>query len=390
MEFELSAEQRALRESIVKFARAELNDDLSSREEQGVFPARNWMKCAELGLTGLPVPQDYGGLEADATSTVVALEALGHGCRDNGLIFSLNAHLWACTAPLARFGSPEQRGRYLPPICAGSLISAHAMSEAGSGSDAFALRTVARQDGDGFRLEGAKTFVTNAPVAGLFLVFASTDRGRAFAGVSAFLVEADAPGIHVGPPLAKMGLRTSPMAEVSFDGCPAELLGPAGAGMPIFTWAMERERAFILAGPVGTMHRNLERSLVHAQERRQFGQPIGAFQAVAHRLVDMRLRLESARLLLYRLAWLIDQGRPARLETALAKLHLAESMVASGLDAVQLHGGYGYLTEYGLERDLRDAVAGRLHSGTSEIMRDEIARLMGVGADTQRGRHDEE
>ncbi|MFI0480751.1 acyl-CoA dehydrogenase family protein [Actinomadura sp. 9N215] len=388
MDFELSGEQRELRESIAEFARAELNDDLASREERSLFSARNWVRCAELGLTGLPVPRVYGGSEADATSIVVALEALGYGCRDNGLIFSLNAHLWACTAPLARFGSPEQRERYLPPICAGSLITAHAMSEAESGSDAFALRTVASKDGDGFRLDGSKTFVTNAPMAGLFLVFASTDRGRGFAGVSAFLVEGDAPGVHVGEPLAKMGLRTSPMAEVSFDGCPAELLGPAGAGMPIFTWAMERERAFILAGPVGTMRRNLERCLVHARERRQFGQPIGAFQSVAHRLVDMRLRQESARLLLYRLAWLIDQGRPARLESAMAKLHLAESMVASGLDAVQLHGGYGYLTEYGLERDLRDAVAGRLHSGTSEIMRDEIARLMGVG--TQIGRHDDE
>ncbi|MGH9187504.1 MAG: acyl-CoA dehydrogenase family protein, partial [Acidimicrobiales bacterium] len=356
MDFDWTDEHRALRESVIRFSQRELTEDIRARDQSGTFPDTAWKKCADFGLQGLPVPEEYGGGGADTLSVIVALEALGYGCPDNGLIFALNAQMWACQYPILRFGSEDQKRRVLPRLCDGLLIAAHGMSEPGSGSDAAALATTARRDGDRFVLNGAKTFVTNAPMAGLFVVFALTDPGRKFAGITAFLVDRHTAGLTVGLPLPKMGLRTAPMAEVFFDDCvvPAEsVLGKPGAGMTVFNAAMERERSLILASTIGSMERTLERSLGHARDRHQFGQPIGKFQAVSHRLVGMKLRLETARLLLYRLGWLLDQRRPVSLDAALVKLHLSECFVASSLDAIQVFGGYGYMEEYDLERQMR-------------------------------------
>ncbi|MGH3036242.1 MAG: acyl-CoA dehydrogenase family protein [Gaiellaceae bacterium] len=381
MDFDLTQEQRALRDSIHEFARRELNDDVVERDKRGAFSREAWTKCAEMGLLGLPVPEEYGGAGADALTTMVALEALGRGCTDNGLIFSVNAQMWACETPIVRFGTEEQKRRWLPGLCDGSLIAAHGMSEPASGSDAFSLSTTARRDGDGYVLDGSKTFVTNAPESDLFLVFGTIDKELGFAGVTAFLVEQGTPGLTVGKPLSKMGLRTSPMGELFFEGCevPAEsLLGKPGQGMLVFDTSMSWERSCILASTVGGMERQLERSLAYAQERRQFGQPIGSFQAVSHRLVDMKLRLETARLLLYRLGWLLDRGEPATLDSALVKLYLSDCYVRSSLDALQVHGGYGYMTEYELERDVRDAIGSRLYSGTSELQYEVAAKNMGL------------
>lgn len=381
MDFALSEEQRLLVQTVESFAARDLNHDLAERDAAGTFPAPEWRKCAEIGLTGLAVPEEYGGGGADAVTTIAALEALGYGCRDNGLIFSLNAHLWAGTMPIVRYGTEHQRRSYLPRCCDGSLILAHAATEPGAGSDAFALTTTATRKGKGWLLNGSKTFVTNAPVAGALVVFASTDRDAGFAGLSAFVVDADTPGLRVGRPIRTMGLRTAPIAEIFFEDCPVPaegLLGAPGAGMAIFNSTMRTERGFILAGAVGTLRRNLERCLTHARTRRQYGRPIGSFQAVAHRLVEMKLRLETARLLLYRLGWLLDHGHPAELDASLVKIHISEAFVQSGLDAVTLHGGYGYTTEYEVERDLRDSIGGRLYSGTSDIQHNIAARLLGL------------
>ena len=377
MDFDWSEEQRDFREAVIRFASAQLANSDHSIEW---FRAA-WKKCADFGILGLPISDKYGGTGADHLTVVGALEALGYSCSDNGLIFSLNAHMWACQHPIARFGNDEQKLKYLPRLCDGSLIGAHAMSEPDAGSDAFALRTIATRSGDVYRLQGSKTFVTNAPAADLFIVFARSPGSSGFSGLSAFILERSMPGLRVGPPLVKMGLRTSPMGEVFLDDCevPASnLLGRPGLGMPIFTAAMELERSMILASTIGTMERGLERSLDYARQRRQFDQPIGKFQAVSHRLVEMKLRLETARLLLYRLAWLIDQGRSAALDSALVKLHLSESFLASSLEALQIHGGYGYMVETGLEVDVRDALAARLYSGTSEIQRNLAARHLGL------------
>ena len=377
----LDDDQRSLQQSIIAFARNELNRGLEERDHDAAFSRESWLKCARMGLMGISVPKEYGGIGADATTIAAVLEGLGYGCEDNGLLFALGAQTWACAHPIIRFGTEEQKRNYLPGLCDGSLIAAHGMTEPGSGSDAFSLTTTATPAEDGWVLNGSKTFSTNAPDSDLFVVFATTNRALGFAGLSAFLVERDAPGLALGRPFSKMGLRTSHLGEVFFSDCeiPAgALLGSAGAGMAIFNSSMRWERSLILAPAVGTMRRQLERCVAYARERVQFGQPIGSFQAVSHRLVEMKLRLETAHLMLYRIAALLDAGAASDLDAALTKLHLSESLVQSSLDALQIHGGSGYVTETGLERDVRDALGSRIYSGTSEMQRNVIARHLGL------------
>ncbi len=374
-------DQKLLHESVVAFTQDELKRTLGAEAPAGGFAREAWRRCAELGLLGMPVPTEYGGSGASATTIAVALEAFGYGCADNGLIFSLNAQLWACERPLIRFGTDEQKRTYLPGLCDGTLIAAHAMSEPESGSDAFALRTTATADGDGWVLNGSKTFVTNAPEGDVFVVFATTDRNLGFAGLCAFLVERETPGLVVGPPLAKMGLRSSPMGEIFLSDCrvPAgAMVAGEGAGMVVFNDAMLWERGLILAASVGTMRRQLEQCLRYATEREQFGKPIGSFQAISHRVADMRVRLETSRLLLYRFAGLLDSGAATALDAAITKLHLSDSLVQSSLSALEIHGGYGYMAEYEFEREVRDALASRIYSGTSDMQRNVIAHHLGL------------
>lgn len=374
-------EQRLLYESVVEFARRELDREPEHGGAREVFSQDAWRKCAQLGLLGLPVAEEYGGGGAKASTIAAALEGLGYGCSDNGLIFSLNAQLWACERPLIRFGSEEQKLRYLPKLCEGTLVAAHGASEPAAGSDIFSLRTTAVDRGEQWVLNGSKTFVTNAPESGLFIVLATTDPGLGFAGLCVFLLERDAPGLTVGAPLSKMGLHSSHMAELFFDDCqvPADaLLGTAGSGMAIFNDAMLWERGLILAAATGTMRRQLEQCLDYARERRQFGQAIGGFQSVSHRIADMRVRLETSRLMLYRFASRLDAGTATHLDAAITKLHLSESLVESSLAALEIHGGYGYMTEYGFERQVRDALASRIYSGTSDMQRNVVAHHLGL------------
>jgi alkylation response protein AidB-like acyl-CoA dehydrogenase len=377
----LDEDQLSLRRSVAEFASRELGQDLEHRDHEASFSREEWLKCAGLDLLGLPVPPEYGGLGASAVTIAAALEGLGYGCSDNGLIFSLGAQMWACEMPLVHFGTEEQKQRYLPALCDGSLIAAHGMTEPESGSDAFSLRTTVSSRDGSWILNGSKAFVTNAPESDLFVVFATTDRNLGFGGLSAFLVPRDAPGLTVGAPYSKMGLRTSHLSELFFSDCqiPAEArLGGEGAGMAIFVTSMRWERSLILAPAVGTMRRQLEGCVRYARERSQFGQPIGSFQSVSNRIVEMKLRLETSHLMLYRMASLLDDGSATDLDASLTKLHLSESFVQSSLDAQQIYGGYGYLTEMGVERDLRDALGGRLYSGTSDMQRNVIARHLGL------------
>jgi alkylation response protein AidB-like acyl-CoA dehydrogenase len=381
MDFSLTAEQQQLFDAARAFARAELRDDVVSRDREGNFSRGLWRKCAEFGIQGFPFPEEYGGGGQDILTTVLAMEALGQGCRDNGLLFGLAAQMWSVQMPLARFGTDEQKRKFLAPLCSGERIGAHGMSEPDSGSDAFAMRTLAERRGDTYVLNGTKTFVSEAPVADIFVVFATMQRGAGIMGVTGFVVERDTPGFRVGRHIEKMGLRTSPMAELVFEDCvvPAEnRLGREGRGAQVFNDSMEWERGLILASCLGTTQRQIEECVRYATERRQFGKPIGDNQAVANRIVQMKLRLEAARLLVYRVAWLRQNGIPSATDTATAKLFLSEALVQSSLDAVQVHGGYGYMTEYEVERDLRDAVGSRLYSGTSEIQHALVARGLGL------------
>jgi len=381
MDFSLSAEQQEVKEAAIAFARQELDQDLAKREDVGEFSAQAWRACARFGIQGLPVPAELGGGGADILTTVLVMEALGYGCHDNGLIFSLNAQMWSLELPLVKFGTPAQQQAYLPGLMSGDLVGVHAMTEPESGSDAFSMRTTAERQGDYYVLNGTKLYITNAPVADVVMVFASDPGKPKLAGVSAFLIDKKTPGFSVSRSLEKMGLRTSPMGEVVLTDCvvpAANRVGPEGAGMAIFNSSMEWERSCILASAVGTMQRQLEACVDYARMRKQFGQAIGKFQGVANKVADMYLRLDAARLLIYQAAWLGQEGKPALAAAAAAKLFTSEAWVQSSLDAIQIHGAYGYMKESGIERDLRDAVASTIYSGTSEIQRVILARMLGL------------
>lgn len=381
MDFAFTEEQAAARDAATTFARSTLNEDLLVRDKEQLFSQENWRRCAEFGLAGLPVPTRYGGKEVDPAEIMATLEGLGYGCRDNGLCFAINAHLWGCVLPILLFGDEEQKARFLPKLCDGTSIGALAISEPEAGSDAYSIRTTAELREGRYWLDGHKIYVTNGPVAGLHLVLATLNAAAGSKAITAFLVEKDTPGLTASPPVDKMGLRTAMMGELRFEKCaiPVESrLGKEGAGLAVFGRAMEWERGFILASAVGTMQRQLEECRQFARSRRQFGQQIGAFQHVSGKLVDMHVRLEAARMLLYKVGWLKSRDRSAILESATAKLFISEAWVQSSQDAIQIHGGKGYLTESGIERDLRDALASRIYSGTSEMQKRMIAQWMSL------------
>jgi alkylation response protein AidB-like acyl-CoA dehydrogenase len=381
MDFSLSQEQQEYRDAVLAFGKRALGGDVSQRDEDGEFSRELWRECAEFGIQGLPFPAEYAGSGADVLTTMIAMEALGYACRDQGLLFAIHAHMWSVAMPLLSFGTDDQKQRYLSRLNDGSWIGAHGMSEPDSGSDAYSLRTRAEPRAGGFVLNGSKMFVTNAPHADLFVVFATTNARRKMWGVTGFLLERGTKGLSVSPPISKLGLTTSPMAEVILEDCevPAEnMLGKPGQGATIFSHSMGWERSCILASTVGRLQRQLEQCLDYVKTRQQFERPIGNFQLVASRIVDMKMRLETSRLLLYRAAWLQSRGNLNALEAAMAKLYISEAAVQSSLDAIQVHGGYGYMKEYEVERDLRDAIGARLYSGTSEIQRMIMARSMGL------------
>jgi alkylation response protein AidB-like acyl-CoA dehydrogenase len=370
-----------LQQSAIAFARQALNHDMISADASEAFSLDAWRLCADFGVLGMPVPKEYGGLGLGLSALLAVMEGLGYGTRDQGLLFSLNAHLWTNTIPILRYGTEAQRQQYLPRLCDGSLIGANAASEPDAGSDIFSMRTRAVRQDNVYVLNGTKMFVTNAPVADLFVAYATLDPALGVAGITAFIIERDTRGLTISRSLHKMGLRTSPMAEVIFDDCHvpvAQRLGREGRGVEVFDCSMEWERGCILASCLGVMRRQLEECIKHARARKQFGRPIGKNQSVANKIVDMKVRLETSRALVGRIGELKDQNRPAMLESAMAKLHVSQSFVQSSLDAVQIFGGYGYMTEQQVERDLRDAVGSSLYSGTSEIQRNIIAKALGL------------
>ena len=377
MDFAYTPEQETLRREIIRFARERLNAGIIERDRSAEFPRDLWLACGGMGLQGLPVPEALGGAGLDPLTSAIALEALGYGCRDNGLVFSVCAHLLSCVVPVWKFGNDEQRERYLPRLCDGTLIGIHAMTEPGSGSDSFALRTRAERDGDGWRINGSKTFISNAPVADVIIVFALTDPAKGYhGGVTAFLMERDTPGLTASRKIEKMGMRTSPFGELAFDDVrvgDSAILGSLGGGSAIFTHAMDWERVLLFAAHVGQMERLLELGVAYARTRQQGGRPISKYQAVSHKLADLKVHLEAARLLLYRSATRLDKSRTVALDAAMTKLFVSESLVKGALDVLQVFAGYGYSVEYEIEREVRDALGSRIYSGTSEIQRNIIA-----------------
>jgi alkylation response protein AidB-like acyl-CoA dehydrogenase len=379
MNFELTPEQQTLQKAAIEFARRELNGNMIERDAQQMFSHDGWKKCAAFGVQGMPIPKKYGGREAGPITTIAVMEGLGYGSSDQGLLFSINAHMWTNSIPLLKYGTTEQKKKYLPELCDGSLMGANGASEPSAGSDIFSMQAHVRKNGSDYVLNGRKIFVTNAPVADLFTIYATLDATLGAAGICAFIVEKGTRGLSVGKKKDKMGLRTALMAELALEDCyvpETALLGREGRGAEIFNCSMAWERACILATCLGTMQRQLERCVEHARRRKQFGQPIGKFQSVANRIVDMKLRYETARLLIYKVGWLMQNNKSADMDAAMAKLYVSESFVKSCLDAIQIHGGAGFLTGLEFEREMRDSVGSTLYSGTSEIQRNIIARRL--------------
>lgn len=383
MDFSLTPEQKALREEIIQFARTELNEGARERDRQQLFPRELWDRCGAYQLQGLPVPKEYGGRGLDPLSTVLALEALGYGCTDGGLLMAISAHLLACVVPVWKHGNKEQQENLLPRLCRGELIMVNAMSEPDSGSDAFAMEATAEQDSSGyFTINGHKTFGSNAPVADLALVYAVTDREKRFhGGITAFLVRRDTPGFQVSDSFNKMGLRTCLMGETRLENVrvgPCAVLGSVGGGVQVFTQSMEWERICLVACHIGAMERLLEVAIKQARTRKASGKPIGSYQAISHKIADMKVRLEAARLLTYRAASRLDKVRNVAIDASMAKLYTSESLIQTALEVVQIFGARGILEENDIERTLRDSIGSTIYSGTSEIQRNIIARWLGL------------
>ena len=381
MDFAWTDDHLELRRAAVEFASQRLVEGTTGRDREGLFSRELWQACAEFGLQSALVPERWGGGGHDLLSAVAILEGIGYGARDNGLVFSVTAHAASCVGPLLEFGNQTQKGEWLPRLADGSAVGATGITEPDSGSSALALATTAAESGGDWVLSGTKTFVTNAPLADLFVIYARTG-GAGFGGLTCFLVPGSTAGLSVGEPMEKMGLRTSPIAQLYLDDCrvPASaVLGGVGSGAMVFKETMDVERLLVMAPAIGVMERVLERSVEHARHRTAGDAAIGKHQAISHRIADMELSLEASRLLLYRAAWLKSRRGAATRESALAKLATSEAYVDCCRSAVQIFGGYGYMVDYELERELRDALATTLYVGTSEIQRNLIAGLRGLG-----------
>ncbi len=347
------------------------------------FAVDDWARCAAHGIFGLTVPTALGGTGADLATVLLSLEGLGMGCRDNGLTYAISSQIFSTQEALVKFGTPEQQQRWLAPLVDGSTLASFALTEPDIGSDAYRLSTTASRASDGsFVINGRKAYITFGPRCDMVIVFASTNPEAGQWGLSAFVVPTDLAGVERGPNREKMGMRTTPFADISFTDVvvPATaLLGREGAGASIFNAVVQVERAFVFATQIGAMERQLVESIEYSRSRVQGGRPIGGHQAVAHRLVDMKQQHETARLFLYRAAMALVTGLEWPLAAALAKLVGSETGISTSLSSVMIHGARGYVSEFEIERNLRDAIGGLVYSGTSDIQRNIVARLLGVG-----------
>ncbi len=376
-----SSEQRQLCEGLAAWS-AELCADHVADDAAGRFPHDKWKLVQRTDLFRIPFEERWGGLGQDLLTTMYLLEGLGYVSRDGGLNFSVSTHIVSAGVPTQRFGSEALKARILPAICDGDRIGAHAITEPGSGSDALAMRTSARRDGDHYVLNGSKTFVSNGSVADIFVVYARTHPDGGPLGITPFIVERGTPGFTTGTPIPKMGLRTSPLCELFFDDCrvpAANVVGRPGGGFLVLDHVMKWEILCSFVINLGEMEHRLEQVVAYAKDRCAFGSPIGSFQAVSHRIADMKVGVETTRKWLYDTAVKFAAGESITTDLAITKLVTSEQNVASAMAAVQILGGNGYMAEYGVEKDLRNAVAGTIYSGTSEIQRTRIASGLGLG-----------
>lgn len=358
-----------------------LSENHIENDRNGHFSRESWNMLRGTGLLGMPFDPAFGGSGRSIPDTMKALEVLGEVSRDSGLAFSAVTSIASSATPLNDFAASGLKEKYLPGLCAGSLIGAHAITEPASGSDALSMTTRAVREGSHFVLDGEKAFITNAGLADVYVIYAKTAENAGPLGITAFLVEAGTPGLSAGQPVQKMGLGTSPMASLTLESCriPAEnVIGRVGGGFLVLDHVMEREILYSFIVNVGEMEARQRRCIEHARSRQQYGRTIGSYQQVAQKIVDMSIGTATSRMWLFEAARLIANGKRATREVSIAKLLTSRYNLASSLDAVQVFGGQGYTTEAGMEKEVRNSVAGSLYSGTNELQYNRIASMIGL------------
>ena len=377
MNFELAEHQKILQRNVREFAKRQVAPLAEELDREHRYPAEIVAQMAELGLMGVAVPEEYEGAGMDAMSYVVAVEEISAACASTGVIMSVNNSL-VCD-PILKFGTEEQKRTWLAPLASGRMLGCFGLSEPDAGSDAAAQRTVAEDKGDHFLVSGTKNFITNAHDAQVCVLLAMTDRSKGHRGISAFIAPMDADGVSVGPKEDKLGIRASSTGQIIFDGCrlPKDaLLGEVGKGFGVAMYTLDCGRIGIAAQALGIGRAALETALRYSGERKTFGRPIGEHQAIQFMLADMATRLDAARMLTYRAAILKDKGVRHSKESSMAKLSASEAANAIAKDAIQVLGGYGYLREYAVERNFRDAKITEIYEGTNEIQRIVIANAL--------------
>lgn len=380
MEFSFTPEQLMFRDQVIKFASKEIAPRCSEHDLRGEFDFDSFRKLGEFGILGLHFPEQWGGSGADVVTTVMTGEALGEAGVDGGLTLAYGAHTFLCADTILSHGTTEQKQRYLPKLASGQWIGCMGLTEPGAGSDVASISTRAERKGDYYVLNGTKMFITNGPIADVAVVYAKTEKDLKRAGISAFIVEKGTPGFSAGSNLIKMGVRASHTSELIFDNCkiPVEnRLGQEGDGWLMALQTVEWDRSALLAPFIGGMSYVLKKCARYAKERHQFGRPIADFQATKHKLAEIKIFIEAARSLCYRIAWCKDQGRPLNhLEAAVAKLFVGDWSLGPANDAMLLHGGYGYCHEYEVERYFRDSRLAPIGGGTSDIQKRIIQKLL--------------
>jgi len=376
MNFRLSEEHEMIRKMVRDFAENEVAPTAAVRDEEERFDMDIFEKMAEVGLTGIPWPEEYGGIGSDYLAYCIAVEELSRVCASTGV--TLSAHTSLAGWPLFKFGTEDQKQTYLKPMAEGSKIGAYGLTEPGSGSDASGMKTIARLDGDHYILNGSKIFITNGGIADFYIVFALTNPNDK-RSTTAFIIEKDFEGFSVGKKEKKLGIRSSPTTEIIFQDCkvPAQnVIGSEGEGFKIAMMTLDGGRNGIAAQAVGIAQGALDAAIVYAKERKQFGKPIVENQGISFKLADMATSIEASRLLTYQAAWLESAGLPYGKESAMSKLMAGDTAIKVTTEAVQIFGGYGYTKDYPVERYMRDAKITQIYEGTQEIQRLVISRML--------------
>jgi len=373
-------EQNELKNSIREWS-LKLNENTDAQSDHATL-LKMWKVVREMGVLSLPIKKEYGGLEQDVLTTLYVLESFGNQCHDAGFSFAVSSHIVSTCIPIQKFGNEAQRRTYLPDLCSGKKIGAHAISEPESGSDAWNMNTNAVRNEAGYLLNGNKTFVSNGPVADTFIIYARTNKNvGALGGFTAFIVDKDTPGFTVGQPMKKMGLKTSVLCDLFFDDCQLsreQILGKEGQGFSIFNYVMKWEVLCSFVINVGEMEQLLTKCIEYSKSRKQYGEPICKYQAISHKIANMKIALEISRTMLYKAALAFQRGKNITTDLAIAKVVTSENFVQSALDALQIFGGHGYMEESGIEKYVRNSVASKIYSGTSEIQRNTIASMLGL------------